>query len=229
MNIREDFDRIALLPQDGWHHNRHYHPFLLRRVPPRCREALDFGCGTGAFTRLLAERSGRVTAVDLSPQMIRLAEERSIPHRNIDYQTADILTWTWPADRFDCIAGIATLHHLPPEEILSRCAAALAAGGVLLVLDLYRASSIADHLAGLAAVPVHAALRLFHTGRLRQTRAVREAWAQHGKHEQYPTLAEVREICRKALPGAEIRRHLLWRYSIVWKKPAGRRSGIGRG
>jgi hypothetical protein len=28
--IREDFDRIALLPDGGWDHNSFYHPWLLR-------------------------------------------------------------------------------------------------------------------------------------------------------------------------------------------------------
>ncbi len=32
-------------------------------------------------------------------------------------------------------------------------------------------------------------------------------------------VGEVREVCRAVLPGAVVRRHLLWRYSIVWRKP----------
>ena len=32
--------------------------------------------------------------------------------------------------------------------------------------------------------------------------------------------AEMRALSRKALPGARYRRHLLWRYSLIWVKPA---------
>lgn len=219
--IREDFDRIALLSRETWNQNNHYHPFLLRQIPSPCREALDIGCGKGAFSRLLAGRSDRVTAVDHSPEMIRIARERSAQYSNIDYQTADILAWPWPENHFECIVSIATLHHLPLEEILRRCVSALTVGGTLVVLDLYKESSIADYLASALAVPVSAGLRIARTGRLRDPRTVREAWAQHGKHEHYLTLGEVSGVCARILPGAKVRRHLLWRYSLVWRKGPG--------
>jgi 2-polyprenyl-3-methyl-5-hydroxy-6-metoxy-1,4-benzoquinol methylase len=113
--IREDFDRIARVSREAWNQNNPYHPFLLRQLPSRFREALDIGCGKGAFFRLLANRSDRVTAVDLSPEMIRPARQRSAQLTNIDFQTADILEWPWPLEKFDGIASIAALHHPPLE------------------------------------------------------------------------------------------------------------------
>ena len=76
--VREDFDRIAdLSREEGWDHSAHYHAFLLRQLPPRLHEALEIGCGTGAFARSLAGRSERVLAIDLSPHMIEIAKDRS--------------------------------------------------------------------------------------------------------------------------------------------------------
>jgi predicted TPR repeat methyltransferase len=75
--IRADFDRIALISHEGWNHNTHYHGFLLRQLPAHLGEALDLGCGTGAFARLLAQRAERVLGLDLSPRMIQVARERS--------------------------------------------------------------------------------------------------------------------------------------------------------
>jgi SAM-dependent methyltransferase len=219
--IREDFNRIAALSDETWSHNSRYHPFLLRQLPSRLRDVLDIGCGKGDFSRLLAGRSERVTAVDLSPEMIREAQERSAQFSNIDFQTADILEWSWPQAKYDCIASIAVLHHLPPEEMLRRCAAALAPGGTLIVLDLYQAAGLVDYFLGALAVPVAAAQRIAHTGRLQNPRPVREAWDRHGRHEHYPTLPKIRGVCAKVLPGAKIRRHLLWRYSLVWRKAGG--------
>jgi len=73
--VREDFDRLADLPESsGWGHNAHYYPFLLKHLPPRPDEALEVGCGTGAFARVLAERCGRVVAIDLSPAWSRWRE-----------------------------------------------------------------------------------------------------------------------------------------------------------
>src|ERR1035438_1423379 len=34
-----------------WNHNIHYHDVVLRSVPPRCRRALDVGCGQGLLAR----------------------------------------------------------------------------------------------------------------------------------------------------------------------------------
>jgi SAM-dependent methyltransferase len=215
--IQADFDRLALLSQEQWDHNAHYHGFLLQQVPAGCGEALDIGCGTGTFARLLAGRAQHVLGLDLSPQMIRVARERAACLANVEFQVADVRQWRWPAARFDCVATIATMHHLPLAEMLARMQAALRPGGVLLVLDLFRGQGLADLVPGAAALPVSILLRLLHTGRLRQTRAVREAWAAHAPHDSYQTLAEIRRVCAEVLPGAQVHRHLLWRYSIVWR------------
>ena len=53
--VQLDFDHIALLPKEKWSHNDHYHRFLLDQLPPHCSYALEIGCGTGAFSRLLAK------------------------------------------------------------------------------------------------------------------------------------------------------------------------------
>ncbi len=219
-DVRADFDRIALLSGEAWDHSSHYHDFLARHIPVRCREALDIGCGTGAFSRLLATHSERVLALDLSPNMIGLARERSARFPNIDFRVADVTAMELPAGKFDCIATIATLHHLPAEEVLSKLKRALRPGGVLLILDLFQAEGLSDAFVGALAVPLSLGLSLFRRGRLRPPRAVRRAWDEHGRHDTYLTLARVRELCAEMLPGALVTRHLLWRYSVVWKKAA---------
>ena len=215
--IQADFDRLALLSREGWDHNSHYHSFLLQHVPPHCSNALELGCGTGTFARLLAERAEHVLALDLSPQMIRLAQERSGHLSNIDFQVADVLAWEFPPEQFDCIVSIATLHHLPLEEMLIKVKAALAPNGTLIVLDLFQAS-LSDIFTVMLAVPVNFVLKYLKTGRVRQPQAVREAWAEHGQHDTYVSLSQLRQICRAILPGAQVKKHLLWRYSLIWKK-----------
>lgn len=219
--VRTDFDRIAQFPDEGWNHNNHYHAFLLKQLPARCVNALEIGCGTGAFARLLAARCDHVLALDLSPEMIRVAKERSVRYPNIDFQVGDVMELEFPAGHFDCIASIATLHHLPLEPVLVKMKAALKPGGVLLVLDLYRASGWRDLLVSACAVPVGFLLMLTSNGRLRQAREAREAWQAHGRDETYLTLGQVGEACARVLPGAQVRRHLLWRYSVVWQKAGG--------
>jgi len=215
--IQTDFDRIALVSRDGWDHNSHYHDFLLRQLPPHLSSALDIGCGTGAFSRRLAKQCDQVLAIDLSPQMIRLAHERSSQYTNIEFEIADVLTHQFAPESFDCIASIATLHHLPLDEILLKMKRALKPNGALLVLDLFQDNGLSDP-SNLLAAPVSIVLRLIKTGRLRSSAEARTAWDEHGKHDSYLTLSQIKNICADILPGAQIRKHLLWRYSIVWTK-----------
>jgi ubiquinone/menaquinone biosynthesis C-methylase UbiE len=216
--IQEDFDRIALVSEDGAAHNDHYHNFLLRHLPSNCHDVLEIGCGTGGFARRLAERSEHVLALDLSQEMIRIARERSAQFPNIEFQLADVRDVPFPAAGFDCIATIATLHHLPFPEILLKLKAALKPGGVLLILDLFEPAGLLDSLLNLLALPMSATLRLIHHGRLLPRREVRDAWTAHERHDLYPTMKEVHALCASVLPGAKIKKHLLWRYSIVWEK-----------
>ncbi len=221
--VRKDFDRLAVLSgEGGWDHNSHYHRFLLGQLPPRSGEALEVGCGTGTFARLLAERCEGVLALDLSPRMVEAARSKGRP--NVEYLVADAASREFPSEGFDCVASIATLHHLPLGPMLAKMRDALRPGGTLLVLDLYRAGTVADRVAGALAMPASRAIRLAKTGSLagRQAPGLQEAWEEHGRTDAYPTLAEVRRACETELRGAAVRRHLLWRYSVVWRKPSER-------
>ena len=223
--IQADFDRLALLDAEGWTQNNHYHNFLLRHVPNGCENALEVGCGTGAFARSLAERARHVVALDLSPEMIRVARTRATEFSNIEFQVADAMLWDLPAAHFDCIATIATLHHVSLREMILKLKAALKPGGVLIVLDLFEpernlftVGGLIDTFLNIVAMGVSVSLRLIHNGRLKPPRAVRAAWAAHGQHDSYPKLSEICALCAEILPGAVVRRHLLWRYSIIWQK-----------
>lgn len=216
--IQADFDRIALLSDEGWNQNGHYHNLLLSHLPAHCQQALEVGCGTGAFSRRLAKRSDRVLALDLSPEMIHIAKARAEQFKNIDFQIAEVMSYDFPAEQFDCIATIATLHHLPMAEMLLKMKSALKPGGFLLALDLFQSDGLFDLIASALAVPVNCGLRFIHHGRLRAPRAVRAVWAEHERHDSFLTFAQVRQLCAEILPRAKVRKHLLWRYSIIWKK-----------
>ncbi|MEK6300990.1 MAG: class I SAM-dependent methyltransferase [Acidobacteriota bacterium] len=216
--IRKEFDRIALLSEQRNDTGGVYDQFLLRFVPNACERALEIGCGTGSFTRLLAARVSLVTAIDLSPEMVRVARLRSANDANIDYQIGDILQCDLPDNRFDCIVMIATLHHFPIDPVLEKIKKALASGGVLVLHDLVTPSGIADRALDLLRLSVNAVVRWRRTGRPWVSRAEWRAWADHCKGETYQTMKEVRAMCDRYLPEAVVKEHLLWRYSVIWRK-----------
>ncbi|HKY05296.1 MAG TPA: class I SAM-dependent methyltransferase [Blastocatellia bacterium] len=216
--IQKDFDRIAVLSEHESEHGGAYDPFLLRFIPPACDRALEIGCGTGAFTRLLARRAKRVTATDLSGEMIRVARRLSTGYRNIDYSVGDVLEMNLPVGHFDCIVMIATLHHLPTGSVLEKLKQALTPGGALIVHDLLTPAGVFDRAADLVRLPASMARRCLKTGRLWARRDVRRAWAEHGKGERYLTRQGVEAMRDQYLQGGYVRFHLLWRYTLVWRK-----------
>ena len=219
-SIEADFDRLAILDDEGWTANNHYHDFLLRHIPHNCENALEIGCGTGAFARQLAERSKRVVALDLSSEMIRVARSRSNQFDNLEFQLADAMTWNFPQAHFDFICSIATLHHLQQRELFVKIREALKPGGVLVVLDLVESNSLFERMLDVVGFGVSGSLRLINNGRLKPPAEVRKAWDQHGKHDHYSTVSQMQALADEILPGADVRRHLLWRYSLVFRNTA---------
>jgi ubiquinone/menaquinone biosynthesis C-methylase UbiE len=218
-SIEGDFDRLAVLDEEGWTSNNHYHNYLLKYVPQNCENALEIGCGTGAFARHLASRCQQVVALDLSPEMIRVARSRSSQFDNLEFRLADAMTWNFPQSQFDFVCSIATLHHLEQHELLVKMKNALKPRGVLVVMDLVESSSLVERMLDVIGLSVSGSLRLIHNGRLKPPAEVRKAWEEHGKHDSYSTVSQMRALADEILPGASVRRCLLWRYTLVYQSP----------
>jgi 2-polyprenyl-3-methyl-5-hydroxy-6-metoxy-1,4-benzoquinol methylase len=99
------------------------------------RRLLDFGCGSGLFLELAEERGFDVAGVDLSPDSVKLANERLTRGRAHHGDIADIPEIAQGG--FDVITLWSVLAHLPrPLDDFARFRRLLAPGGVLLVLTV---------------------------------------------------------------------------------------------
>lgn len=75
---------------------------------------LDVGCGTGYPTAsYLSERGYRVTGIDISDEMIRLARDATIP--NTEFLVCDLLEYR-PSKTFDAVIAFDSLWHIPLER-----------------------------------------------------------------------------------------------------------------
>ena len=216
--IRHDFDRLALYDLEQWNHNNHYHQFLLDRLPNKCKNVLDLGCGTGEFSRLLSDYAEKVVAIDLSPNSIELAKQKSTQFDNIDYQVADVRKWKFIPEYYDAIVSIATVHHLSVAELLPKIKASLKPGGVLIVLDLLENSSIKGMLSDLIALPLNWFFNNRQNKNLEIPLEAREAMKEHLRTDSYLNFSQIKKIYTEFLPAPKIRQHLFWRYSVVWCK-----------
>jgi SAM-dependent methyltransferase len=93
------------------------------------RRVLDFACGQGITTCLLAERGAHVIGIDITPESIEMARElASRLGISADFMCADLLALD-PLPTVDRVFGRYALHHVDPVLFGSRLAAALAPGG----------------------------------------------------------------------------------------------------
>ncbi|MBX7220305.1 MAG: class I SAM-dependent methyltransferase [Blastocatellia bacterium] len=218
--IRADFDQIACLTENQSVHPLLYEDFLLQHLPRPCGRALDIGCGQGFLAGLLARQAAQVLAVDLSSQMIRIAQNHHQTQTNLTFWCGDFFQLPLETAAFDCVVSAATLHHLDLEPAVSRMKTLLKPGGTLLIQDLRSAETWYDRLEFPVAAGVSLFNRWWKTGRFREPAAVRAAWNEHGRTERYLSMSEVAAMCHTHLPGAQWIRHVRWRYTVVWEKPA---------
>ncbi|GAA4461497.1 methyltransferase domain-containing protein [Nibrella saemangeumensis] len=110
---------------------------LLKYLKPGL-SVLDVGCGSGAITRGIAEKTGptgRVLGIDLSESLLAQALQNAADIPQLRFQQADIYSFDTD-ERFDLITCTRTLQWLAhPQEALARMKQLLKPGGHLAVLD----------------------------------------------------------------------------------------------
>lgn len=197
---------------DYWNHNVHYQRVITGAVPPGCGAAIDVGCGDGLLVRQLAGRCRTVTGIDADPPMIARARSLTpLSSGTVTFLQGDFLRYPLEDERYDFACAVTSLHHMDFAAALARMARLLRPGGRLAVVGLGARGSAADLVIDAAAIPVN-------------------RWYQRTRGEGGPgapvrdpdlTWAQTRTTARRVLPGVRYRRRLLWRYSLIWDKPAG--------
>lgn len=102
-------------------------------------QALEYGCGTGLVSVLLADRLSRIVAADVAEQMLTVLEQKRLAAGLDHLQTRrlDLTVDPLPAERFDLIFSSMTLHHIDDvPRLLGRLRDLLAPGGWLALVDL---------------------------------------------------------------------------------------------
>jgi 2-polyprenyl-3-methyl-5-hydroxy-6-metoxy-1,4-benzoquinol methylase len=192
---------------ERWNHNIHYHRDVLNALGDGHRRILDVGCGEGILTRELREVASTVVGIDLDTQSLQLA--LGAGGDGIHYVRGDLLSAPFVPESFDAVVCVATLHHVDAAAGLSALAGQLRPGGRLIIIGLARTRLPRDLLWEVRAV---VGTRLM---RIRRT-----LW-EHSAPTVWPpplTYDEAARVAAETLPGAQFRRRVLWRYTILWDK-----------
>jgi 2-polyprenyl-3-methyl-5-hydroxy-6-metoxy-1,4-benzoquinol methylase len=94
-------------------------------------EVLELGCGTGYFTKEIAKTGAQLTAIDISPELIEIAEQTVRNAERITFSIQNAYAMNLEDDRFDAVVGSSILHHLNVALALRECFRVLKPGGTI--------------------------------------------------------------------------------------------------
>jgi SAM-dependent methyltransferase len=120
-------------------------------VNPRSRRALEIGCGPGRLMLPMSRHFGEIHGVDISPEMIRLAQEtlRGVPGVHLHVAPESDLRM-FNSGTFDFVYSFAVFQHIPSRAIvlnyLRDIARVLKPGGISL-FQLRGAPPLASQIA----------------------------------------------------------------------------------
>ncbi|MEV5015022.1 class I SAM-dependent methyltransferase [Streptomyces sp. NPDC053780] len=104
-------------------------------LPARPGDLLDLGCGTGSLSLLAAEQGHRVTGVDQSPAMVKLARAK-LAGRDAVFLAGDAAAPPVGEQRFDTVLVRHVLWTLPdPGRALRHWRQLLRPGGRLVLVE----------------------------------------------------------------------------------------------
>jgi SAM-dependent methyltransferase len=99
-------------------------------------KVLELACGTGNWSRELANYADELTLVDSSPEVLAINAAR-VAHPNTRRLQADLFSWQ-PDQQYDVVFFSFWLSHVPPEQFepfWRTVAAALKSAGRVFLID----------------------------------------------------------------------------------------------
>lgn len=102
-----------------------------RRGP--CRAVVDLACGTGNAALAAAHTGARVTAVDLTPELVAIGAQKAdrLGLRSVTWLTADAADTGLAAGSFDAAVSNMGIIFVDPDRQVAEIARLLEPGGVL--------------------------------------------------------------------------------------------------
>lgn len=138
------FDKIAKEYDDNYHYSE---PFTKYKINKKSGEfiriakkyskvggnILEVGCGTGEYTKHVAEAFPRskLTALDISGHVIDIAKKKCLNDENISFVVRSAYRTGFCKESFDIVFGFYVLHHVSAKKLMREAYRVLKPGGLV--------------------------------------------------------------------------------------------------
>ena len=96
---------------------------------------IEFGCGTGFYSEVLASKADTLLATDIFPSMLELAKQR-VKASNVTFQIEDCQHTSLQEGTFDTTFISLVIHFTQPDRTVAEMRRILRHDGTLIIVDL---------------------------------------------------------------------------------------------
>jgi len=96
---------------------------------------IEFGCGTGLFTEILAGKASALLATDIAPGMLEIAKQR-VKAPTVTFQVEDCQHSSLTDGAFDTAFLSLVIHFTEPERTVAEMRRILRPGGTVLMANI---------------------------------------------------------------------------------------------
>ncbi len=102
---------------------------------PELGELVEFGCGTGIYTKTIVPKTKSMFATDLSDSLLAVARTRIGDHPKVTIQKENCMATSFPSEALDSVFMANLIHVIEsPSTLLQECYRILRKNGTLVIV-----------------------------------------------------------------------------------------------
>ncbi len=193
-----------------WNHNVAYYNWINKKIGNR-KKILDVGCGDGELAKYLINPYREITGIDTSRSCIEKANKDIGSDLNLRYYCTSFEDYNSQNEFYDAILFVASIHHMDMENAINKAKNLLKINGILIVVGLYKPSTLFDWILEVLRILPCAISSLLYGYKSSEDMGVPTSY-------NFLDLSTIRNLIRKNLPGSKLKPGLYYRYKLAWIK-----------
>lgn len=192
----------------SWNHNYAYNRWVSKMIGKR-NSILDVGCGDGTLALYLRTDDNDILGIDISDASIQKANQKNT-YSNVSFVRTTFEDFQTNNRHFDAIVFVASIHHMEMVNAIDKAKKLLAKQGVLIIVGLAKPSNLFDWIVEFLRIVPSKIISLIKNNTTSEELNIDVSY-------DFPTMNEVREVCKEKLDGYSLRYGLHYRYLLTWE------------